>query len=167
MEANFKTSGVKSIYFKPVKKWLELIADEELRTRSLNKLSTAPEFKNAAEIMVGSLADAFNWFQWSDNEESEYFEQAKERAKVGDIETMPHQIQLRVSMTDVRIGDTVVIKDFITKEISEAKARDAWDRACEAQRQICADNARMHYAEDYNDIDSDSILNAPKPEYKP
>jgi hypothetical protein len=73
------------------------------------------------------------------------------------------------------IGDLYGISIYM-KEASELYARSKWEEACEAQRIICADRATCENIGDYDgsgeacdyyQVDKDSILNAPKPEFKP
>ena len=48
---------------------------------------------------------------------------------------------------------------------AESKSRDAWSRACEAQKQLCADEIKRKLGN--RAISLSSILNAPKPDYQP
>lgn len=60
--------------------------------------------------------------------------------------------------------------DELVEAYAEEKANDAWDRACEAQRKVCADEILVESNPRLNQLANDIkyiVENAPKPQYEP
>jgi predicted nucleic acid-binding Zn-ribbon protein len=82
--------------------------------------------------------------------------EAMERYANSKVEEYQAEIK---ELTKQHVAFVQKYKVMLDKVEEEKKA--VWDRACEAQKLICAPLVSLW------NVDGNSILNAPKPEYKP